>query len=279
MPLEASGGSGRGWLGGALGLVLCLVRYALCLVWVAFISAVYLPAFLVLLPRPLSRVHLANRWANAVGRMMLRLLAVRLEVEGWEHLERRGEALPPRIYVSNHTSSLDVIAAMALMPPPTSVLAKREILLSPFALVYLLSGNYVVDKRGGAGSVKAFRRMTDKLVEQNVSIFIWPEGTRSKTGRLRRFKKGVVHMACHTRFEIVPVCVTGAHLCWEKALFFYKVRPRAVQVRVLPPVSTADWSVADMDRHLAGLQELFARHLPEGQQMDPAAAAASASLL
>ena len=95
MPLEASGGSGRGWLGGALGLVLCLVRYALCLVWVAFISVVYLPAFLVLLPRPLSRVYLANRWANAVGRMMLRLLAVRLEVEGLEHLERRGEALPP----------------------------------------------------------------------------------------------------------------------------------------------------------------------------------------
>ncbi len=280
MPLEAPGGSGRSWMGGAPELVLCLVRYALCLVWVAFISVVYLPAFLVLLPWPLSRVHLANRWANAVGRMMLRLLAVRLEVEGWEHLEREREALPPpRIYVSNHTSSLDVIAAMALMPPPTSVLAKREILLSPFALVYLLSGNYVVDKRGGAGSVKAFRRMTEKLVDQNVSIFIWPEGTRSKTGRLRRFKKGIVHMACQTRFDIVPVCVAGAHLCWEKALFFYKVRPRAVQVRVLPPVSTADWSVAGMDRHLADLQALFARHLPEGQQMDPAAVAASASLL
>ena len=267
------------WLGGAGELTLCLLRYALCFIWVAFISVAYLPAFVVLLPWPALRISLANRWANTVGRTMLQILGVKLDVDGWEHLHWEDAGHPPRIYVSNHTSSLDVIAAMALMPPPTSVLAKREILLSPFALVYLLSGNHVVDKRGGTGSVKAFRRMTQKLIEQKVSIFIWPEGTRSKTGRLRRFKKGVVHMACQTRFHIVPVCVVGAHLCWEKGPFLYKVRPRVVQVKILPPISTTDWTVENMDRHLSDLQELFVQHLPPAQQMGPAAAPASATLL
>jgi len=93
---------------------------------------------------------------------------------------------------------------------------------------------------------------------------MWPEGTRSRSGRLQPFKKGIVHLALQTKLPIVPVVVAGAHQAWEKNTL--RVRSVPIRISALPPVETGEWSVANLEHHLEELHQIFQRALPPDQQ-------------
>jgi 1-acyl-sn-glycerol-3-phosphate acyltransferase len=157
-----------------------------------------------------ARGHLARdvideriRWfANRV----VDLLAIDLHVTGAE-LVPTDRAY---VYMSNHQSHLDIPVLYATLPSRTiRMLAKKELFQIPLWGRGLRAAEFVeVDRQDHGRAVRSIERAAE-LLRDGVSIWIAPEGTRSRDGRLGRLKKGGFHLARATGTPIVPVAIRG----------------------------------------------------------------------
>ena len=82
-----------------------------------------------------------------------------------------------------------------------------------------------------------------ELLENGCSLIVWPEGHRSRDGKLHRFKKGAFQLAYETKKIIVPICITGTYklLPPKKRL----LRPSRIKMIILPPIYPSEHSKAD----------------------------------
>ena len=100
-------------------------------------------------------------------------------------------------------------------------------------------------------------------IRANRSVVIAPEGTRSRDGVLKRFKRGAFHIAQQAGVPIVPIVIHNAQDALPyKGLF---VRPAEVKVTVLEPIATDDWEAEDVP---AIAKEMRARYLEVLEQVD-----------
>ena len=103
------------------------------------------------------------------------------------------------------------------------------------------------------------KKLSDFVKAKGLSIWIWPEGTRSLDGKLIPFKKGFVHLALATGLPVVPVIVHGAHKVWPaKTMQFY---PGEVKIEVLDPIKTNDWNRETVDKHVEEVRNFMAKAL------------------
>ena len=103
--------------------------------------------------------------------------------------------------------------------------------------------------------------------ENGLGIWMWPEGSRSRNGELKPFKKGFVHMAIATGLPVVPVVSHDADRMWPGGTFL--VRPGRLKMEVLPPIDTSSWKVETAADHAAEVREVIRRTLSPRQQGPP----------
>ncbi len=142
------------------------------------------------------------RFWSATG---MRLAGVRLEVRGAEHVGRG-----PYVVVANHISVLDILVHFHGIPVPVRFLAKRELFRIPLLGAALRSiGVVEVDRRGTAAALDRINRQARRVIAKGESLIVYPEGTRSRSGELQRFKLGAFVIAAHTGVPVVPATVYG----------------------------------------------------------------------
>lgn len=147
-----------------------------------------------------------------------------------------------RIYVINHASIFDVIL-MFLLPGPIKSVMKESYLKVPIiGIISYLSGNVIVREDGGmGGQLNVFMSVTEKL-QRGIPIAIYPEGTRSKSGKVGRFYQGTFKMALDTEADLVPVVFDTWNVIRPGAFWIRDVRPT---VKVLDTVKYEE--IKDMD--------------------------------
>lgn len=237
------------------------IRIAVGLVYMALASAVHAVVLLVLLPSRYLRQRSCNLWGWVTGRFCLWLSGSTVTIEGAEHLS----GAQPAIFVSNHTSMLDIFLGIGFSPLGTVGVAKKEVVFYPFfGQLYWLSGHLRIDRGNHAQAVRAMKKLEGEVKRYRSSIWMWPEGTRSKTGRLLPFKKGIVHLAVATGLPVVPVVVSGAQKAMAARTL--RIQPASITVRALPPVDTSDWKDRPIDDVLTELHAQFVAHLPDDQK-------------
>ncbi len=167
------------------------------------------------------------------GRWALVIQGVRLTIEGLENMT--GEA--PRIATFNHVSTLDAMIIPVLTPPGGVSAVKRELLYIPFVnmAVYLM-GFLFIDRAHSAKGRETLQRAAARVEKERLTVFIAPEGTRSKTGALQGFKSGAFRLAIGSGAPVVPVVIDGAFEVHPP--HHWACRPGPVRVRILPPVPT-----------------------------------------
>lgn len=143
------------------------------------------------------------RW---FGRRVVELLDMRLDARG-------AEQVPPGrayVYMSNHQSHLDIPVLYATLPSPSiRMLAKTELFRIPVWGPGLRAAGFVeVDRSNHERAVRSIEQAA-ALIRDGVSIYLAPEGTRSRDGRIGPLKKGGFHLALGTGAPIVPVAVRG----------------------------------------------------------------------
>ncbi len=141
----------------------------------------------------------------------------------------------PCIYISNHQSNIDAWTITANHPGDTITLGKMEIVFIPFfGLLYYLLGHILINRKNKMGSVETLNNLSKQLLQRKLSIWILPEGTRSKGKGLMPFKKGPFHLAINSGLPIVPVAISSYH----KNLNFNKLRSGTVLFKTLPLIET-----------------------------------------
>jgi 1-acyl-sn-glycerol-3-phosphate acyltransferase len=153
----------------------------------------------------LSRGSVDER-ARWFGRRVVEILDVDLYVTGREHVPVQSAY----VYMSNHQSHLDIPMLYAALPSPTiRMLAKKELFQIPVWGRGLRSAEFVEVDRGNHERAMKSIAYAARLLRDGVSIYLAPEGTRSRDGRIGKLKKGGFHLALETGTSIVPVAIRG----------------------------------------------------------------------
>lgn len=240
-------------------VIVSVVRIVVCFVSMAATTAVWAVIMLLLLPWPYARIKQGNLYGHVTGRMLMWILGNPITIEGSEFSNTRA------IYICNHASPLDIFLVMWLTPTGTVGIAKKEIIWYPlFGQLYVLANHLRIDRSNPTAAIESIKEAAGAVVKKNLSLIIFPEGTRSKTGRLLPFKKGFVHIALQTKLPIVPMVLTGTHLAWRKNSL--RVRPAPLTVKYLPPIKTDDWEGEKINDYVEMMHALYVDHVPESQK-------------
>lgn len=207
-----------------------------------------------------SRRHLLDIAGSAGSDVGLALAGIDVDVQGSEHLW----SSRPCLFLFNHQSKLDVILLMKLLRGGFTGVSKAEAADIPFWGQVFKLGDVAFIERGHGDPAKAREALEPavaKLRDDGVSIVMAPEGTRSATPRLGRFKKGAFHIALQAGVPVVPIVFRNVgELQWRGAQTLHS---GTVDVCVLPPVDTAAWSLSTMNEHVAEVRDMFVRTLAD----------------
>lgn len=164
-------------------------------------------------PRP-NPVYRATWY---LARFLLHLL-FGYRTEGAEKVPKTG----PVILAANHLSILDPIAIGAGIKRPVSFLARADVFRLP-VLSWLLPRLYAIPVERGTGDLSAIKGAI-RALERGMAFGIFPEGTRSRSGRLQPFKTGVAAIAFRTGSPVVPVAVVGSEKAWPVGRKLFRLR-------------------------------------------------------
>ena len=195
-----------------------------------------------------DRRRARNRAVALWGDLGTRAAGVRLEVEGRAHLEDAR----PAVFVLNHQSGVDPFLICALLRRDFVGIAKREIRANPvLGPAFAFAGVVFVDRSDPARVRNALEPAVEAL-RAGLSLAIAPEGTRSGGATLGSFKRGAFQIAIRARVPIVPIVFENAADVLPRGAWI--MTPATVRVTVLQPVSTDDWQLETLDRHVESVR-------------------------
>ena len=184
-------------------------------------------------------------------------LVVRDEQNLWENR--------PAVFVFNHQSKVDVVIIAKLLRRDIAGVGKKEIKNMPLIGKTLeLAGTIFIDRENSASAIEAMKPLVDAMRNQGKSVAISPEGTRSITPKLAPFKKGPFHLAIQAGVPVVPIVIHNAGDVAPKGDFVF--RSATVEVDVLPPVDTSNWSSETIEEHVAEVRSMFLNALGQREQ-------------
>jgi putative phosphoserine phosphatase/1-acylglycerol-3-phosphate O-acyltransferase len=198
-----------------------------------------------------SRRDAINVAASMWGDLATALSGVHLLVEGEENLWSKR----PAVFIFNHQSAIDAPLMVKLLRRDFTGIGKQEIRWNPiFGPIFAAAGIVFIDRANSASAIEAMRPAVEAL-DQGLSVVIAPEGTRTPTPRLKRFKKGAFHLAMQAGVPIVPVIFRNALDALPKNALV--MRPASIEAVVLPPVDTSAWTTEGLDAEIAAVRERF----------------------
>lgn len=193
--------------------------------------------------------HGQHRIAVAWSRILLRISAVTVDLKGLENV------LPGHsyVFVANHLSLMDTPAMLAHIPVEFRFMAKRSLFRIPFLGTHLKRAGHIPIVRGDPrSSVKSMAEAARILREKNVSIMLFPEGSRSM-GPMGEFKEGAAYIAIKAGVPVVPVGVMGTVSILPAGSAY--IRPGTIRIRIGPPLDTAALTVRDRSAFTARMRE------------------------
>lgn len=233
--------------------------HTICMFVVCIVLGV--PAGIVGIPLTLLTrdISLLYKWGNGIAALGIRAAGIRLDIQGYEKIPA-GRAC---IFMCNHVSNLDPPILLPKIPGRTSVMLKASLMKIPILGPAMRLGKYVpVERENRAGALKTLRFATEVLRE-GIHMVVFAEGTRSRTGRLLPFKKGMFLLAEHTKAPVIPTIIYGTESMLVKGS--WGIRPGTAHVRFLDPIDPAQFTERDGLMHAARAAMIAA--LPE--QMRP----------
>lgn len=216
--------------------MLIAIRLPLILVWFIFST---LCGIIVSFFRPFNPKNIkVTTDLLQYGRF---ILGLKLELRNRES----ADSARPCVFISNHQDNLDIFPGAFCLPDQTVSIGKTDILWIPFfGLYYWLSGNILINRKNKKEAAKTIDIAAKAIREKNISVWIMPEGTRSKGRGLLPFKKGPFITAIKAGVPIVPIawCNYISHLNLNKW------HAGEILMEVLPPLPTKNLTLDDVTK-------------------------------
>ncbi|PSW15091.1 1-acyl-sn-glycerol-3-phosphate acyltransferase [Photobacterium sanctipauli] len=200
----------------------------------AVVMFVFGCGYCLLSPRNPKNVYIVGRHFCK----MARIFGVKLEIRF-----PYGEEQPvPSVYIANHQNNYDMFTVSGAIRPRTVTVGKKSIAWMPlFGQLYWLTGNILIDRANRSKAVGTIGQVVEKIKQRNVSIWMFPEGTRSRGRGLLPFKTGAFHAAIGAEVPVVPIVCSSTDKIklnrWNNGV---------VIVEVLAPISTEGYTKEDV---------------------------------
>lgn len=153
---------------------------------------------------------------------------------------------PDRSYIviSNHGSWLDIMADFVSVPLPLRFLSKKELFRIPLMGSAMRAlGMVEIDRARAVSMHEAINEGVRKVAEHGASVMVYPEGTRTRTGEMRPFKRGAFFMAVDNQLPILPVTISGSYDAWPPGPI---ARGGTLRVEVGEPIEVAGLTRDDL---------------------------------
>ena len=188
------------------------------------------------------------------GRMS-KIFGMKLELRIPEDAYSRGQ----HVYVANHQNSWDLFTISSAVTPKVVTVGKKSLVWMPlFGQLYWLTGNILIDRANRSKAVGTIDQVVTSLKESDVSVWMFPEGTRSRGRGLLPFKTGAFHAAIGAGLPIIPIVCSSTG-----GVKLNRWNNGHVIVEMLPPISTEGYDKSNV-RELANLaREQMAAKLEE----------------
>jgi len=177
------------------------------------------------------------------GAMIYRLARFCIRTAGWMFRVRvrirgREKILPGVTYVflSNHQGNFDAPVLVHAIPRDWSALIKLEMMRLPVLSLVLKQLQFIPIERSNPKQARMGIDRGAKLLAEGKSFLAFPEGTRSRDGRLGEFKKGVFIMAIKAQAPIIPITIRNSARIQPPGA--YGVRPGCIEVIFHDPIET-----------------------------------------
>jgi 1-acyl-sn-glycerol-3-phosphate acyltransferase len=203
-------------------------------------------------------VDVSRRWARSI----LWASACPVVVHGRGNV-RAGE---PLVVAANHVSWFDIFAIASALEVPFHFVAKKELEKIPlFGPAWQAAGHISIDRSNREKAIRSLRSAGEKVRRDRSVVVIYPEGTRSRTGRLLPFKKGAFMLAVEAQVPVVPTAVTGAYEIMPPGA--WRIRPNTMHVHFLPAIQPPP-GVEGVERLMAQVRAGMLTVL-EGEELSP----------
>ncbi|CAH1530354.1 MULTISPECIES: 1-acylglycerol-3-phosphate O-acyltransferase [Vibrio] len=161
---------------------------------------------------------------------MSRVFGIKLELRIPEDAYSRGQ----HVYIANHQNNWDLFTVSSAVTPKVVTVGKKSLAWMPlFGQLYWLTGNILIDRGNRSKAKGTIDQVVDSIKQSDVSVWMFPEGTRSRGRGLLPFKTGAFHAAIGAEVPIIPiVCSSTDHIKlnrWNNG---------HVIIEMLPPISS-----------------------------------------
>jgi len=202
-----------------------------------------------------SRRELINTAIPIWGDFGSAAAGLQVATEGEEHLWSHR----PAVFIFNHQSATDALILARLLRRNFSGVVKTEMQSNPLVGTILGAvGTMFIDRGNHDQAIDALKPAVRRLKER-ISIAIAPEGQRSLGYKLGEFKMGAFHIAMQAGVPVIPIVIANSSDSMPKTGAI--IRPARIDVKVLPPVATDDWTAATVHEHADQIRRLFLKHL------------------
>lgn len=230
-----------------------LVRTFLSMVVFFLLLLLVTPVVLFLLI--ISFGGLTNFIIEKIGPLLARPVFIILGIRF--AIKKHVDSIPvPAVYISNHSSTLDLFTILALGLPRARFIAKWELQYNPlFFILGRLTGQVFIKRQNTKEAVATLQKSYAKVKKKQLSIFAAPEGSRKHEGIIGPFKKGPFRTAMDLDYPIVPVYFEGNQRLSEGGSLF--TRKGKCTAHIHPPINTDDWTLDNLETRIAEVRALY----------------------
>ena len=209
-------------------MITSILKILLIILW-TFVCSIFAIAFLVFDKSLKSYFWLSPVFSGGI----LKISRVKVEKSGLDNFEHD----KPYIFVSNHSSQFDIPVLQHSIPNRMGMIFKKELAKIPLFGWQLKWGPYImIDRKDYESAMKSIEEAKEKINKIGMSVVVFAEGTRSKTGEVQSFKRGAFYLAAKSGFPIIPVSISKTNKIMPKGKF--RIYGGKVKIHFDTPIQT-----------------------------------------
>ena len=177
--------------------------------WTIFFGIIIIVVF----PFDITRGKILSKIVKSWARFIFFSCGIKTKIIGLENLDYSKNY----IFAANHSSSVDIPLMLGFIPFWLVPISKIELKWIPFlGWAMQMAGHVFVDRRNHEKAMSSIKRIKKSLINRPRSILLFPEGSRTNDGKLKRFKSGGLSLGIETKIAIVPVVIIGTYESLKK---------------------------------------------------------------
>ncbi|OPX40766.1 MAG: hypothetical protein B1H13_05740 [Desulfobacteraceae bacterium 4484_190.3] len=193
-----------------------------------------------------------HKVASLWGKTLLRITGVKVEITGEENIPVN----TPLVFMANHQSNFDILALLANIQVQFRWLSKKEIFYIPIMGHAMKRAGYIsIDRENHAKAIHSLSEAAQKIREGK-SIMTFPEGTRSRDGKIQPFKKGLFYLVLEAGVPIVPISIKGSRAIMPRKSL--KINPGKITIIIDKPIYVKGYSTETRDKLMNAVRSVIA---------------------